>query len=468
MKTKMLFFDDGRLFSRDNVEREYQKPEICAKYTDGVCSTDFNTGYTFRKDGLYRMLYFGHSKEFDGKKLFCAKSSDGIHFSPEVLELPGRKYSHEIMDLPQGSEIGTIYEDNTADSNERYKLLLARGDFPALTIHDELYTSPDLINWTLKEGVSWGNGTEPLVSVFYNKHRKCHTIVERPFWGVRLVGYKETSDFKNFTEYNYCLRADSLDEPLSEIYGMKAFEYDGMYIGIPHIYRGLKSELNAKYKNGIIDTQLAYSYDGRYWQRSLRSPFISGVSPDDGNGIVRPLVWVSGIMDTDDGILLYASSSHLEHGPAFSTPGTGEMLIYKLRKDGFICLSSKDKNIPAVVATREKVWHGGELFVNLEAEHATVAVYDACESEDVEGLNVLGMTKPIPGFCHDDCLPFSGDSTNWSPEYKNGRKISDLAGKVLVFEIRFSNGKLYSLSGDYTDVFNTEGARYRQFGILPQ
>lgn len=465
---KQLFFDDSGLFGRDNAERELGSPTICGKYSDGICSTDFCTGYVFKTDDSYRMLYFGHSKNFEGKKLFCAKSSDGINYSPEKLELPNKKYPHEIMDLPQGSEIGTIYEDNSADADERYKLLMARGDFSVLTIHDELYTSPDLINWTLKEGVCWGNGTEPLVSVFYNKHNNCHTVIERPFWGVRLVGYKETCDFKTFSDYRFCLRTDSLDEPLSEIYGMYAFEYDGMYIGIPHLYRGLKSELNAKYKNGIIDTQLAYSYDGRYWQRSLRTPFISGVSPDDCNGVVRPLIWVANVTKTDKDILFCCSSSLLEHGPAFGNPGTGEMLIYKLRKDGFISLATKEKAVPSVIATREKVWHGGNLSVNLKAEHATVAVYDACESEDVEGMNVLGMTKPVEGFGHDDCLAFSGDSTEWLPEYKNGKKIAELAGKVLVFEIRFVNGKIYSLSGDYTDVFNTEGARYRQFGILPQ
>ncbi len=464
---KQLFFDDSGLFGRDNVEREIGKPKMCGKYSDGVCSTDFCTGYVFKTDDGYKMLYFGHSKDFKGKKLFCAKSRDGINYSPEKLDLPGRKYSHEIMDLPDGSEIGTIYEDKTADENARYKLLMARLGYSELTVHDEVYTSPDLTNWTLKEGALWGNGTEPLVSVFYNKHKKCHTVIERPFWGVRLVGYKETHDFESFSDYRFCLRADSLDEPLSEIYGMYAFEYEGMYIGIPHIYRGLESELNAKYKNGIIDTQLAYSYDGRYWQRSLRKPFICGVAPDDGQGIVRPLVWVSNVTKTESDILFCCSSSRLEHGPAFDTPGTGEMLIYRLRKDGFVCLAAKDSEKPSVVSTREKVWHGGNLLVNLKAEHATIAVYDACESEDVEGMNVLGMTKPIDGFTHDDCLPFSGDCTCWSPEYKNRKMISDLAGKVLVFEIRFSNGKLFSLSGDYTDVFNTEGARYRKFGILP-
>ena len=36
------------------------------------------------------------------------------------------------------------------------------------------------------------------------------------------------------------------------------------------------------------------------------------------------------------------------------------------------------------------------------------------------------------------------------------------------FELRFEEGEVFSLSGDYTDVFNTEAARYRQFGILPE
>ena len=70
IKNKQLFFDDSKLFGRKNVVRKYGKPEIAAIYSDGVCSTDFNTGNVFRLDnGKYRMLYFAHSKEFDGKCL---------------------------------------------------------------------------------------------------------------------------------------------------------------------------------------------------------------------------------------------------------------------------------------------------------------------------------------------------------------------------------------------------------------
>jgi hypothetical protein len=95
-----------------------------------------------------------------------------------------------------------------------------------------------------------------------------------------------------------------LDEGLAEIYGMYAFEYDGNYIGISHIYRGFGSGLQTKYSSGIIDTQL------------------------------------------------------------------------RLRE----------------------------------------------------------------GYGHEDYIAFSGDSTDWVPRYKIGRRISDLVGKTLVFEIKFENG----------------------------
>ena len=78
---KQLFFDDMLLFGRDNVQRRLGEPEVVAEFNDGITSTDFCTGSVFKlPTGKYRMLYFGHSPEFKGKKLFVAQSEDGIHF----------------------------------------------------------------------------------------------------------------------------------------------------------------------------------------------------------------------------------------------------------------------------------------------------------------------------------------------------------------------------------------------------
>ena len=38
---KNLFFDDNRLFGKDNLRRDYGNPEFLAEYDDGVCSADF-------------------------------------------------------------------------------------------------------------------------------------------------------------------------------------------------------------------------------------------------------------------------------------------------------------------------------------------------------------------------------------------------------------------------------------------
>ena len=464
---KQLFFDDSRLFGKDNVKRVYGKPTLIedAIYNDGICSTDFCTGNVFKlDDGTYRMLYFAHSTEFKGKKLFAAISQDGIHFKPEALNLPETTYPHEIMQLPRDGEVACVYEDPVSKT-ERYKLLMSEPNWKTMDVVDVIYTSDDLIHWTKKENVFWGDGTEPLTSVFYNSHKQCHTIVERPFWGVRTVGQKTTTDWETFSEFRHTVGVDSEEESLAEIYGMYAFAYDGMYIGIPHMYRELESEFSAKYHDGIIDTQLTYSEDGEYWHRSLKQPFISGVT--ENNTVRREMVWVAGSTYGENGdIYLYASASKLPHGPAFREPGTGEILIYHLRADGFIGLESVDKTTPSRIITREKIWNGGTLHVNLVAQHATVAVYISDESELVSS-NVLGIARPLPGYTHEDCVPFTGDSTDFCPVYKSGKTLDELIGKTIVFEIRFTDGTLYSISGDYTDVFNTQAARYRKLGIMP-
>ena len=458
--SKQLFFDDNKLYAKENLQRRYGKPVCISTYSDGASSTDYATGYVFRLDsGRYRMLYVGQGKDFEGLRLFSAVSVDGVHFSPENL-FDGKPFSHEIMTLSPGTEIGFVYEDPRCGGAGRYKLLACEYDAAALQVTDILYTSPDLINWTRQEGVPWGDGTEPLISVFYNQHKKVHTVVERPFWGVRCAGFKETADWKTFTDWQLCLNVDSTDGDLDEIYGMFAFEYEGMYLGLPHMYRGFDGGLNAKYWGGSIDTQLAYSYDGRCWNRSLREPFLTGLP-------AYQMLWCLGKQINGEGdIYLYAAVTQRAHGDAFRDPGTGKMCVYTLRQDGFVSLATREKDKVATLATREKIWHGGELHLNLKAENATVAVYIVDETEHVEG-NALGFSRPIEGMGHGDCLPFSGDSKDWVPAFRSGKKIGDLGKSTLVFEIKFLNGELFSLAGDFTEVYNTQGARYRKYGEIP-
>lgn len=46
-----------------------------------------------------------------------------------------------------------IYEDRYG--KDRYVLLMSEFESAALTVHDVIYTSPDLLHWTKKEGVRY-------------------------------------------------------------------------------------------------------------------------------------------------------------------------------------------------------------------------------------------------------------------------------------------------------------------------
>lgn len=470
---KHLFFDDEKLFGRENVRRVYGTPQLEAVYTDGAVSTDYFSPWVFPcADGLTRMIYYGTHITSGKKACLIAVSKDGIHFTPEDTTdrviLKDRIAPHELFKLgASGNEIADIYEDSRAEPAQRYKMLVCAMDAPKLEMKNLLYTSPDLYNWTLQP-VNWGVGNEPIGDVLYNSRRDCHTILLRPFWGIRRSGYTETADWHHFSPFVPCMQQDSLDAPLTEIYGMTAIEYGGMFIGFPHLYDNLRSSHSAKFFGDDMSTQLAYSYEGRYWLRSLREPFLDGKTASSALGYENRMVWLTEAKPQPNGsILLYAAASQLEHGPAFRKAGTGRLHIYRLRQDGFIGLTSENTAEPAFVTTREKIWHGGELTVNLQAKHATLAVWEADRSENT-GENVLGISHPVDGLSHEDCIPFSGSDTAWTPTFKSGKTLTELAGKVLIFEIRFTDGTLWSLEGDFTNVHNTQAARYRALGLLPQ
>lgn len=122
-------------------------------------------------------------------------------------------------------------------------------------------------------------------------------------------------------------------------------------------------------------------------------------------------------------------------------------------------LRTENRNEESVVAFRQMVWHGGPLHVNLNAARATVALFGT--------KRVWGGAEPINGFGHDDCVPLEGNHADWTPVWRGGHTPEELAGRVIVAEIRFADGTLYSISGDMTPVFATQANRYLAGGILP-
>ena len=409
------------------------------------------------------MIYEGMTTD-EKHHCFIAVSDDGIHFKPEdvsaSVELENRVAPNELFVI-ELAEIAEIIEDKKNNPEERYKMLYTKIEPETFSVHGLVLASPDLIHWKKLDVPEWNCGAEPITGAFYNKEKECFTINVRPDWGIRKVGRMETKDWKSYSDYEVVMQSDSIDDPLCEIYGMPAFEYKGYYIGLPIMYRNFEDDLSAKYFRGTIDSELAYSYDGRNWQRSLREPYLSGLNDraEEVYGNRQNMLWPASFVKQDNGdLLIFTSSCKMEHGFFNTEAKDGVICAYRVKEDRFIGMFADKEGL---LATRENIWNSGEVRVNLKCKSATIAVYESTGDDN------LGRAKPVEGYTHEDCIEFSGDTTDWVPKFKNGNTLDALKGRTIVIEVKINEGAIYSIEGDFLPVKNLPASRYRTLGIRP-
>lgn len=404
------------------------------------------------------MLYMGSHRQTGAHALLAAFSSDGVHFEPMDTGDTGEdKLSvNQVFTLEEGSEPAAAVCDPFAPAAERYKMILTVFDRPQLRVLGCLLTSSDLIRWHGTGRPLPGWKTEPVTSIFRNEKSNCYTVTYRRTWGDRCVGYTDTNDFSDFSAFQMCMNQDALDTSLDEVYGMPALPYKGAYIGFPVIYTNNAPSRTTKFDPGNIYPQLAFSEDGHYWQRSLRRSFLPEYRGQDG------MYWLTAFHIAEDkSVLLYCAHTFRAHGIAFASHDSGSVNILRLREDGFWALRARSGET-AVVTTREFCFQGGDIRINIKAGHATCAVLSTDEQDRAE---YGGMV--VPGFDHSDCVPFSGDSTAWTPAFSGG-SLRRFEGKTIVIEVRYTEGSLYSISGNMIRLMNTEASAYRLTGRLPE
>jgi len=459
----LLFFDDQRLNQRDNVERHLGKPELLPDsiYRDPhtVTAWGYPTVFFDAPSGKWRMLYLGWTDVNLGHRFpLLAESDDGLHWVPRdttrEIKLADRKFPHQVLPLAEFSEWPPCYVDERAAPAERIKGLVVFHSGKH-DISTRLWVSPDGIKWKLKEGVEWQkSGPDPGVAVFWNAVRESYTFITRPDWTDRRIAVFETRDWVRFTEPELALQTDALDAPLTQLYGMPVFPYAGYYVAFLWLYHTVpqvKGQAPHKFIGGHVDCQLAYSLNGWHFQRGLRTPFIGNGAPGEPTaGCVYP----SSLIQKPDGSLwIYASAGTHEH--AIIPPGSGSILTYKLRRDGFVYLESA--NGTGTVGTVALLWKGGELEVNAQSPNGRVRV----RVTDPKG-------EPLAGYDFGDCEPLTGDETAWQPKWKNGKTMGMLGTRTLRLEIELTSARLYALRGRFTPLVAGEVWRFNEDGTLPR
>ena len=457
----LLFFNDRNLYLSEGFVRDYGKPEPlydCA-YSDGK-NYAASLPQVFRENGRYYMLY-GANDSASGKHVYLiAESDDGLHFRPcndaaarAGLENPVLPY--QVLDTRAG-EIGVLLKDEAAPAEERYKLLMCyyEGGEGERMQDDRVFVSPDGFRFRQLPGIWHRTGTEPGVGGFYNREKACWEIIARPDAGNRKICRIETKDFRTFTDPELMMEATGEDVPMSELYGMPVFEYKGYYIGLLQVYYPPANARERKYRGGQLLPQLTFSRGGAF-TRCLNRPFFRPGEPgaDDAG-----MIFATGMYRDKEGkITFMAACTRHEHG-WFSSSEDCVLLPYHLREDGFVAMRAENEG---TLCTNTMLLQGDDLYINLEAEEATCALY----VKAADKLNSAEF-KEAEGFSHKDCKPFSGDSTQWRPDF--GKPISALKNQVILVEVKVKRGSIYAVAGDFTPMQLMDVMRWDLFKTFPK
>ena len=426
------------------------------------------------ESGRWRMYYGAAWRPLT---LLAAESDDGLHWKPlvrpasEFAASPGgagKRAPHHLYTLASGSG-GSVFFDQGAADGFPYKLPaiqthgpahdraladpsrmfheLARSGAPPDRIFSDnlMLRSRDGLRWEADFRVAWnkpGWHPEPPVYLFRNAHTGRYGMTSRPGHGDRRVVLLDSADTRDWSAPELLLQPDALDEELLQFYGMPVFPYGGAYVGLLWTFHVSSTDPVDKYNRslGWIDCQLAYSYDGRRFQRGLREPFIPRNGPGEyGGGHIQP----SALVEAGDEIRIYSTGGKHTHGMGArfedrpdGRSGLEAILCHTLRKDGFFHLEPAGGW--AEITSKPLALRDPEVTANLAAPHGEARY----QITDVE-------SRPLPGMTFDDCVPIvERDEIAWPLRFREA-SLGAVLNRPIRIEVRWLNGRLYGFRGDW-------------------
>ena len=411
------------------------------------------------------------------KRICFATSKDGFDWDkPELglVEFDGSTRNNilplaeESLDAP-GSP--SFLDTHDPDPARRYKGMVRVGDTTSQGMRYHLYHSPDGISWTpdpanpvidtTPELGRWQGrfmGWDPIRET-YHVTMECSHHWRAPL-GKRLIGRAESPDMVHWSEPELILAPDDEDFPDTEFYSMPLIAYEGVYVGMPWIFRTT---------NTTHHPELAFSRDGARFRRDYREPFIpfGGAAVDfDSNNI-----HVQDIIVHGDRVLIYylgenwrAPQTYFDVGADRATGGIG---LATCRLDGFVSVDGGNGWVPHMgldddllgisgkdylfersvgpdsfsqMATRTFSFAGSGLYLN-----ETITPLAAGPGPGEIRVEVLKSNyKRLPGFTFDDCDPIANSGLARRVTWNGNGDLGSLAGRPVKLRFYFKNAKLYS------------------------
>jgi len=410
-------------------------------------------------------LFFWHGP----RTLAYATSTDGIHWEKPVLGMFADNGSTQNNYLtPQmGAFSATVIEDPSDVPARRYKMIFhtgsdwARGgetEWAGFHVPLSLAYSADGLHWDRPVHVN------PVIrglsdagwSFFYDVDRRKYVLLTRRVPNLpRDISLYESYDLVNWEDKGRILvPGDQYDPP--EMYNfqtMAPFRYEDFYLGMLDTQYTLPASESYEVYNkppadypckrlGQIDIQLAYSRDGRTWNRPIDR---SAVVPNGGPG------------EPDCGHIFPGYNPVVINGETWifylaliDRHNAGDKLRQIIRDNGdvrnrscyMLAKMPEDHWVSLDAGTEEgsficKPWGPPhEVFVNADAQGGSIEVE-----------LITPYREPVPGYSRKECIPITANGKDQEVKWKCGRHPWDFAedyrGGVLV-KFYLKNAKLYS------------------------
>jgi hypothetical protein len=471
--THQLFLDDHLIASATNLKRaihqprkhesnpllwptEPWEPEMATVYGSVIRDDAYN-------GGKYRMWYKS------GMGVAYAESDDGLRWTKPPLDfvtidgvktnILWRKKSKTEGpdDFPVFYELfGVHRDDREPDPSRRYKMGFLCIDWKHQGPGGDPYhpgqrrglgvaASPDGLHWKLLHTYAteaiidgqthWTWDTARNKYVLYGRTRKQPPeIVEawskydwfKKWYSGRAVGRVESPDFLTWSltapaTAQVVLTPDLNDPPGTEIYSMKVFPYEGLYIGLVQTFHATPDD-------STLDIQLAVSRDGinfiRVADRATWLPLGPVAAWDRFNLSMAN----NDPIRVGDDLRFYYGGRMYRHGPYAGKdkgPERSGIGLATTPRDRFVALQGSFDN-PELL-TKPLLLKGTTLHLNANARFGELTIW----INDENGKEV-GKSETIT----TDALAIP---VKWKTD------VSEVLAKPVTLRIRLKNAELFSL-----------------------
>jgi hypothetical protein len=473
---RRLFLDGTVVESQQGLERRFHSadkhvdnPLLRAdKEWEGVSAIigPYCYGTVFHVNGRFRLWY---QVLFEGNHVGYAESEDGIHWKkPELDIIP---YRHAKTNLvvsafdPSRSGGGychnpsVVQRSGETDVSKRFALY----GFDNKKGYPRVAFSEDGFRWSYHQELDDRGmfSSSDVVNFFFDPYQQKYfsTWKTRNRRG-RAVGIATSKDGISWSKpYDGpVFSADDLDPSATQIYGMPAFPYQGLYIGIPWIYRAEYFRYGDYSVNKLHEAQadsprtmfpqLAWSWDMVQWTRPHdRTPLIrlgEQGSWDDGMIVTARAPVIVG-----EELYFYYGGCDKVHDEKQVNAGIG---LATMRLDGFCSMKGADQM--GWLITRREPMLEPRVSINARVDPGGLI-----QAELLDRHN-----RVVPGFSREESQAFTGDST--AQEIRWNTATFEGKGKRKDYKIRFwiRRAELFSYLPSKLDPLEPDITRFQSTG----